>query len=92
MKHWKDRNGVWVETDQGVGIRLVDPKEIRTADGAVVGRIDVPMIHLTDADGVTMVEVPESAVGNVRIARRASIPAQRIAGFSDEQLARLGYA
>lgn len=85
MKHWQDRQGVWIESDQGVGIRLIE--KIRLGDQS----IDAPYIHIVDSSGGTMAQVPESALSNVRIARRASIPPDRIAHLNSEQLGRLGY-
>lgn len=85
MQNWKDRQGVWVECNEGVGIRVVE-----TVD--VSGRaVPVPYVHLSNADGTTLAQLPESSCTNVRQARAASIPASRIGHLTVEQLARLGY-
>ena len=87
MNNWQDRQGVWVETDQGVGIRTVEKIAIEGADIAVA-YVDM----VSDAGETIAARIPESSLGNVRIARRVAIPAVRIAHLSAEQLARLGYA
>jgi hypothetical protein len=93
MKNWKERQGVWVETDQGVGIRNVE--KVSISDGSENGTIEIPTayVDLVSSSGETIAaRIPESSLGNVRIARRVAIPAARVAHLSAEQLARLGYA
>lgn len=102
MKHWTQRQGVWVETEQGVGIRIFERVLVK-ANGAraLVGadtapgegeRLDFePWIHLTNKDGTTLAQIPEAACKGLRIARRASIPQARIAALTDAQLTALGY-
>jgi hypothetical protein len=85
MKNWTDRQGVWVETDLGVGIRMIEATKLGSAE------VMVPWVHLVGADGATLAALPESSVGNVRIARKSSIPTCRVEGISDERLAQLGY-
>lgn len=88
MKHWTDRQGVWVETDQGVGIRTTE--SIQLVKGAPA--IRVGYIDMVNGEGDTIAaRVPETSLSNVRLARRASIPACRIEGLSAESLVRLGY-
>jgi hypothetical protein len=87
MKNWQDRQGVWVETDQGVGIRTVEKIAIEGTDIAVAY---VDMVN--DAGETIAARIPESSLGNVRIARRVAIPAARVAHLTAEQLATLGYA
>jgi hypothetical protein len=90
MKNWQDRQGVWVETDQGVGIRTTEKTEIAgTGHAITVAYVD--MVDATTGETIAA-RIPESSLGNVRIARRVAIPAARIAHLSAEQLARLGYA
>lgn len=87
MARLPERNGVWVETDQGIGIRNLHSILI----GDVT--IKVPKVDIVDpATGVTLAaEIPESALSNVRIARAASIPRCRVEHLNTQQLARLGY-
>lgn len=88
MKHWTERQGVWVETDQGVGIRTTE--SLQLVEG--VPAIKVGYIDMVAGDGLTTAaRVPETSLSNVRLARRASIPACRIEGLSAESLVRLGY-
>lgn len=77
MKHWTQRNGVWVESDQGVGLRLIENGEW--------------WIHLVNPDGTTLAQIPAARCANVVIARRESIPVARIAHLKGHQLAALGY-
>lgn len=86
MKDWKNRNGVWVETDQGVGIRNLEKVSVAG------GEITVAKIDLVNADGSTAVAgLPEASLSGVRIARAASIPHDRVAHLTSAQLAALGY-
>lgn len=86
MKKWQDRQGVWVETDQGIGIRTSEKMDI-SGNEFQVGYVDI-----VDSAGATIAaRVPEASLTNVRLARRASIPPDRIAHLSAEQLARMGY-
>ena len=86
MKHWKDRQGVWVETDQGVGIRNFETVLVGSAT------VSVAYVDIVDKTGEThAARIPESSLGNVRIARRVAIPAARIAHLSAERLGLLGY-
>lgn len=82
------RNGMWVETDQGVGLFHVD--ELATADKP--GTEKVPRVHMVDSDGLTTVIVNATDVTGLRQARAASIPAARVGHLDAETLARLGYA
>lgn len=86
MKHWTQRNGVWVESDQGVGIRKLD--DVKQADGSTAQEW---WIHLVNKDGTTLAAIPADRCSNVVIARRESIPAVRIEQLTDVQLTALGY-
>lgn len=86
MKNWTDRQGVWVESDQGVGIRTVEK--------AIIGGSEIPCAYVDIVDGTGMTlasRIPEASLTNVRIARRSAIPPDRIAHLSAEALARMGY-
>lgn len=86
MKKWQERQGVWVESDQGVGIRTTEKIDIGGNEVAV-GYVDI-----VSGTGETIAaRVPEASLTNVHIARRASIPPDRIAHLSADQLARMGY-
>lgn len=102
MKNWKQRTGVWVETNAGVGLRMSETVLVG-ADGSrrLVNSTAVPAegetldsewwIHLTNVDGSTLTQIPESVTGEVKLARAASIPAARVGHLTVEQLAVLGY-
>lgn len=86
MKTWDKRQGVWVESNEGVGIRTFETVDIAGRD------LDVGYIDIVDGSGQTIAaRVPEASLTNVRIARRASIPPDRIGHLSAETLARMGY-
>jgi hypothetical protein len=83
MKHWIERQGVWVETDLGVGIVLHEKdKETDTVQS---------WVHLVNDDGTTLAAVPMTRCADVRQARLSSIPRARIAGAKPGVLAALGY-
>lgn len=94
-------NGMWVRTDAGVGIFTLH-RFAQAADGTrrplhngelQEGEtvVDEPWVHLTNDDGTTLAQIPAVRAGNVVQAAKADIPAARIPGLSDEQLAKLGY-
>ena len=92
MKAWMDRSGVWVETESGVGIRSLDTFKNKGADGKEDGTERKEWwIHLVNDDGTTLCQIPADRCGEVVIARRESIPAERIAHLSEEQLTAMGY-
>jgi hypothetical protein len=70
--------GMWVESDQGVGIVA------RERDGSM-------WLHLTDSEGSTLAHVPMAVCKNVCIARAKSIPKGRVDHLTDKQLAAFGY-
>lgn len=70
-------SGMWVESDQGVGVYLVEKS--------------APWVHLVNADGTTLAQLPADRCNGLRIARKASIPAVRVAHLADDALAALGY-
>lgn len=96
------RNGQWVETDQGVGIHVIE-RVLVSADGSrrLIYGAYVPAegeriereqwVHLTNPDGTTLTALPVECCTNVRNARAASIPAPRREHLVPEQLAALGY-
>lgn len=89
MKNWKDRQGVWVETDQGVGVRTIEKTRL---EGAVPVEISVGYVDMVNGAGETIAaRVPELSLGNVRIARAAAIPSARIAHLPPATLQQLGY-
>lgn len=103
MKHWTQRQGVWVESDQGVGIRIFEivatkpdgsrkvvNSDYEPAEGETVTQ--EPWLHLTNADGTTLAQLPAASCTNVRLARSSSIPSARVAHMTADNLAALGYA
>jgi hypothetical protein len=89
MKHWTARQGVWVETDQGVGIRTTEKTRLAlTGTEITVAYVDI--VDPTTGETIAA-RIPEASLGSVRIARRVAIPAARIAHLSAEQLGALGY-
>jgi len=76
------RNGQWVESDQGVGIFIREREPVNDV---------TEWVHLTNADGTTLAQLPADRCSNLRVARASSIPAARIEHLSAEQLEKLGY-
>lgn len=102
MRNWQQRSGVWVACGAGVGIRILERVAVKK-DGSrrLIGSgeepakdeivVREPWIHITNSDGTTLAQLPESSAGKVRQAKRAEIPAARIAEQTDEQLTAMGY-
>lgn len=91
MKNWQDRQGVWVRTDQGIGIRTVDNTSIEVP-GEPARMVSTAYVDIVDGDGLTVAaRVPQSSLSGVRIARLAEIPAARLVGQDPARLAKLGY-
>lgn len=87
MKPWNKRQGVWVESDEGVGIRTFEVKKLSRG-----GEIEIGYVDLVGEDGVTIAAaVPEQSLTNVRIARASSIPRCRVEHLTVAQLAQMGY-
>lgn len=96
------RNGQWVETDQGVGIHVIE-RVLVTADGSrrLIHGAYTPQagesiereqwVHLVNPDGTTLTALPFERCSGVTNARASSIPYARRAHLTDEQLAVLGY-
>lgn len=96
------RNGMWVRCSAGVGIYIVERTAVK-ADGSrrLVSSADSlaadekpgtePWVHLTNADGTTLAQLPVAAAGPVVQASLSDIPASRVDGMTPERLAQLGY-
>lgn len=76
------RNGQWVESDQGVGIYIIEREPVNG---------EREWVHLTNDDGTTLAQLPAARCTNLRVARASSIPAARVEHLSTEQLEKLGY-
>jgi hypothetical protein len=91
------RNGQWIESDQGVGIYIIERKTTSATMEVNGQEVPVPTtdiehwIHLVNDDGTTLAHLPADRCKNVRIARASSIPVARVAHLSAEQMAALGY-
>lgn len=79
MVHMSEfRPGMWVMTDQGVGIFSKERDGSRT-------------VHLIAADGSTICAIPFGLMAGVRQAKADEIPASRVEHLDEQRLARLGY-
>jgi hypothetical protein len=92
------RAGMWVESDQGLGIvhtKQGSAVEILDGEGNVTTRVapDPELwVDIVDAQGQTVFSMPASATGNLRQASLQRLRAMpRVAHLSDAQLASFGY-
>lgn len=95
------RNGMWVSSDQGVGIYTAHRVAItatsrRPLDGGAQALpaetvVNEPWVHLTDASGNTLAALPAERCSFLRQADAAELPAARVGHLSFAELAALGY-
>lgn len=97
------RNGMWVRTDAGVGIHVVETIAVdkdgnrRLVSGAAPlkdgeKRDTEAWVHITNPDGTTLAQIPAANAGAIEQAARGDIPAGRVEHLTDDRLAELGYA
>jgi hypothetical protein len=96
-------SGMWVSCDQGIGIFIIESVAVKQdgtmrKTGGLHASIQpdeslhrLPWVHLINADGSTLAEIPADRCANIKQAPLTSIPQARIEHLNSEQLAALGY-
>jgi hypothetical protein len=96
------RKGMWVASDLGIGILAVHhyavdaegmrrPADAGTAVHPGERKVREQWVHLTDANGDTLAQVPADRCANLRQARAVDLPQKRVSHLTTTQLANLGY-